>query len=334
MVSQIFFAPRLWLMTGYFPGSFQWDRAQTFLLQCEQPFRTDIEPAMRWRLAAPLIAHTLGLRNTAAFIIPWAGVVLLLGYIARLLMQRTTDWAVIFAGTLTVATTSAVLVPIHWLGMNDAWVWLGLLVISFSPHRTALAVVVLTIPWVDERFLIGLPLALTVRFLHQQNLLRLSDAWLALLLMIYPIIRIAFGGNPLTGEVEQSFLQENLRACIPRIGLAPLAWWMGLRAAWIPIGVAFWYANPRHRLRMGSVFLATAGISFVLASDMSRSSAIVLPVILWGVIKLIEAPLDSARRWMIGMAVLSVLLPAMHVVALKLDPIENLGIELIRLWRS
>ena len=43
LLSILFFAPRLWLMRDYVPGSFQWDRAHTFLLQCEQPLRRDIE---------------------------------------------------------------------------------------------------------------------------------------------------------------------------------------------------------------------------------------------------------------------------------------------------
>jgi len=60
-LSVLFFAPRLWLMQHYVKGSFQWDRAHTFLAQCEQPLRRDIEPAMDWRLLPPLAAHALHL---------------------------------------------------------------------------------------------------------------------------------------------------------------------------------------------------------------------------------------------------------------------------------
>jgi hypothetical protein len=62
-LGMFFFAPQLWLMTEYQPGTFQWDRARTFLLQCEIPLRRDIEPAMHWRLLPPLVCHALHLRG-------------------------------------------------------------------------------------------------------------------------------------------------------------------------------------------------------------------------------------------------------------------------------
>jgi len=126
-LSVTFFAPRLWLMRHYVKGSFQWDRAHTFLLQCEQPMRRDIEPAMHWRLLPPVVCHALRLPDNTPLALPWLGIVAATAYVAVLLRRRMDDGRFVLGGTLLFATTSAVLVPVGWLGMNDAWVWLGLL---------------------------------------------------------------------------------------------------------------------------------------------------------------------------------------------------------------
>jgi hypothetical protein len=39
--SAFFFAPRLWVMVHYNPGTFEWDRAYTYLKQVEDPFRAE-----------------------------------------------------------------------------------------------------------------------------------------------------------------------------------------------------------------------------------------------------------------------------------------------------
>lgn len=167
LLSILFFAPRLWLMREHVPGSFQWDRGHTYLQQCEQPLRRDIETAMQWRLLPPLVAHYLGLQGLVPLVLPWLGVLALLGYVAVLHTRRLPNVQFVFGGTLLVATTSGVLVPLGWLGINDAWVWLGLLAVAFGQVRWAIPTACLLCPWVDERFLIGLPLAWVIRCLDK-----------------------------------------------------------------------------------------------------------------------------------------------------------------------
>ena len=111
LLSVTFFAPRLWVMRDYMPGSFQWDRAHTFLLQCEDPARRDIEPAMVWRLLPPIVCHGLHLPGRTPLAIPWLGVVAAATYVAVLFRRRQSHWKFVAGGTLVFATTSAVLVP-------------------------------------------------------------------------------------------------------------------------------------------------------------------------------------------------------------------------------
>ena len=58
-----FFSPRLWILAERTPGSFEWDRGLSYMRQCADPFASDLEPAMRWRLLPPLTARVLGLRD-------------------------------------------------------------------------------------------------------------------------------------------------------------------------------------------------------------------------------------------------------------------------------
>lgn len=328
----VFFAPRLWLVAEENPGTFVWDRGTTFLAQCEDPFRTDVEPAMKWRLAPALTAYALNLPGRMAFIIPWFGVIALLGFVSNLFWCRSQNWRFTVAGTLIVGTTSAVMVPLHWFGVNDGWVWLGLLAMAFCKNRSCLIVALLLVPWVDERFIIGLPLALATRALAMNRSQPRLEWWPLLWLLPYSLIRISLGGNPLTGETESSFITDHLHESLKLFGLAPLAWWMGLRLAWAPIIYLGTTLQKKHLLWLLGVLIPTAVVTVILAADMSRSAAIILPLAALGLIRFYEDHQAVAERYAMWTAVVALVMPTVHVVGRKIDPVENLLIELIRLF--
>jgi hypothetical protein len=332
LVVLVFFAPRLWLMDEVRPGTFQWDRASTYIAQSEDPFRTDIEAAMRWRIAPPLLAHALGLQGQSSLIIPWVGVLALLGYVASYLYRNSVSWRFTFAGTLLIASTSAVLVPLHWFGINDAWVWLGLLIAAFSPNRSTIIAAILLTAWVDERFIIGLPLALLVRAIDTTWSDRSQYVWLLLALLPYATLRTILGGNPATDEIGQAFISSHLKWAMTWIGLAPLAWWMGLRLAWVPVGYVFVAASAKERLLLASVGVATALVTLALAADLSRSSAIILPLVVAGLTRIQRDHPEWVNRYCISAALIGLLLPMVHVVGRKIDPVENILIELARVY--
>jgi len=202
-LSVTFFAPRLWLMRQEVPGSFQWTRAHTFLLQCQEPLRRDIEPAMQWRVLPPLVAHTLHLPGKSALALPWLGVIAATAYTATLFRRRLDDWRFVAGGTLLFASTSAVFVPVGWLGVNDAWVWLGLLAVAFGRARWTLPLACLLCPWIDERFLIGFPLAWLVAQEDRNVGLSWSAARDALWLLPYIILRLSLTRQ---GDASSQFL--------------------------------------------------------------------------------------------------------------------------------
>jgi hypothetical protein len=327
-LSVTFFAPRLWLMRAYVPGTFQWDRAHAFLLQCDAPFRSDVEAAMRWRLLPPLVCHGLGLRGWAALAVPWVGVVCATAFVAALLERRNADPRFIFGGTLLFSTTSAVLAPVGRLGINDAWAWLGLLAVAFADSPWTRFAACLLCPWVDERFIIGLPLALAVRAGDRTER---RSAWAPLCgLLPYVAIRAAVGANPEMAAAAHGFVLGQIRQMPVLAPLAPLAWWMGLRAGWAPTVLAIL----RRRWLLGGGALLTLVACLALASDMSRCAAILAPLMLLGAFGLAREHPAVAPRALLLAGVVNLLIPAAHVSYTKVDPVNVLPVEVLRLLRD
>ncbi len=329
-VTLFIFSPCLWLLARYHPGTFQWDRAHTFLLQCENPFRSDVESAMLWRLLPPIIAHGLGLRGYYPLVIPLVGVVVLLWYVFTVLFSRVADVRFAFGGTLLLAASSGVLVPLHWFGMNDAWVWFALLATGFSASRYTLPLACLLAPWIDERYIIGLPLALLVRFFDAGNTISLrvlvtSTLWLA----PYAIIRLlgSFGSH--ASDALGFFLNHAKSGVLVTIPWAPLGWWMAFRLAWIP--AIFAIRNKPWVLGLSCVI--TLIVMLLLAADISRSAAILSPVILLGLLLFAKQQPELAALYTLSLGLLNLLVPAAHVVSNRFALISPLPLEVWRLLR-
>lgn len=333
LLSVVFFAPRLWLMRHYVPGSFQWERAHTFLLQCEAPLRRDIEPAMLWRLLPPAVCHALRLPGWTPLIVPWLGAIIATIYVAVLYRRRCDDWRFVAGGVLLFATTSAVLVPTGWLGMNDGWVWLGLLAVAFGRTGWALPLACLLCPWIDERFIIGFPLACWIRQIvraERATAHLLQFAWL----LPYAAIRLWFSHrNPTIAAASGGYLSGQFSQILTYLPLAPLGWWMGLRVAWIPVGYGIAKIEGRDRWILAAIMAATVGASVALASDLSRSIAILTPAVCLGCFLAYQhEPVKTPSR-ILFLGVTNLVIPAAHVTYTKIDPISILPVELLRWLR-
>jgi hypothetical protein len=329
-LSLLFFSPRFWLMTEEVPGSFQWSRATTFLLQCEAPLRTDVESAMLWRLLPPAVAHLLHLPGKTPLILPWLGVLAATTYVAVLLSRQCADNRFVFGGTLLFATTSAVLVPVGWLGMNDAWVWLGLLAVAFGRSAWAAPLACLLCPWIDERFIIGFPLAWLAGRLERNEPLWGRPVLTALWLLPYALLRLSFDRQ---GTATQSFLQNQTNESLRLLPMVPLGWWLGLRAAWLTVGYAVWRGSADRRGLFAGVLLATLTVSLLLASDLSRSVAIASPLVLAGCFVAVRRLPELAPRLVLGLGIANLLIPAAHAIHRHIDLINPLPVELFRLLR-
>ena len=116
--------------------------------------------------------------------------------------------------------------------------------------------------------------------------------------------------------------------------MAPLGWWMGLRAGWLGVGYAAFTIPGERRLAAGLVLGVTLAISLLLASDISRSAAIVSPVFVLGAFALARRNPDRAPLILLGTACANLVIPAAHVILTKIDPINPLPVEIFRLIRA
>ena len=334
-LSLFFFAPSLWQFSTPAPGSIVWARAITVLQQCEHPFRRDIEAAMQWRLLPPLVAHMLHLPGRTPLVLPWLGALIATAYVAVLFRRRCDDSRAILGGTLAFVSTSAVLVPFGLLGLNDAWVWFGLLVVAFSRSFWSGPLACLLCPWVDERFLIGYPLVwLIARIDRREPLLSravLGSFWLLpylLLRLTLPLL------DPTAGATQSGFLAYVFQSFPVVAPFVHIGWWFGLRGAWA--GVAFaCYTCPAPYRFLGALTLAlTLAATSILAHDLSRSVAIIVPVAILGAFEFIRRHPRPSPRVLLVTGIVCLVLPAAHVIYTGIQPIRPLPIELFTLLRS
>jgi len=335
-VSLCFFAPHLWLMRTVVPGSFEWARGLDYLRRCQDPFASNVVPAMRWRFLPQLIAYGLHLGMRGCLVIPWLGVVALTLGCAMILLRApgVSSWAA-FAGLVLVTTTSPILCSTGWLGINDCWMVGGLVLIAFTASPVWIAVATLVVPWIDERFWFGLPAAWLIRSLQSEGGLTRRD-WAVLAAAAIPCVAIRFWGLR-HGSADPSaiFLREESSGILLRLNQAPMGCWMGVRWAILPV-VLVWEALWRRWGALGGALAAAtlAGPLFVLAmiaSDSMRSTGIALPWVLYGYIAFVRR--TGALRWAVGLAGLQLLTPAAQVSADKDQRIDSLPVELIRLQR-
>ena len=340
-----YFAPHLGTLMEPSPGTFEWDRALGFLRQCANPWAPDVEAALRWRLLPPTVAYWLGLRGIGALALPWLGVVALLTQLHWMLRRAGLGRAACLATMVLVAGSGGALTSMHWLGINDGWYLMGLVTVTLSRGLRSLVVACLLCVWIDERFIVGLPLALLCRTLTAPDLpnpasfaILFKRLWhvswpAAAAVLPYALIRVSLS----VGDDDLSngwFLHRVAREFVNWAPYAPLGWWMGLRAAWAPLvtglrDVSILRGTPAALLCLLTT-AATLALSLVLASDLSRTTILLLPGILCGAISLAQS--SSGERVLLVAAAANLLIPAMHVSYSHGEPIYYLPLELWRLW--
>jgi hypothetical protein len=328
-VVMLFYPPRLYLLVGMNPHCFDWNRGFNFVAQCQDPFYPKEEPALRWRLLPALIGHYVLRRNLEMLLmIGPLGVVAVLSYLT-VILERHAGRLCSFLGVVLLATTSAILTACDWLGINDPWAWLGVLVVAFSLRRWPLVAACILGPWIDERFILALPLAVLIRCRDKSPRELFKTALLAgLILAPYVLARlivVAQGGSP-----DAGFLRGTLTICGRWMPFMPLAWWLGYRVLWAGMVLAL------AELGRGAIAITLGTLLVVgtLAADLTKSVAVIFPLA-------VLAVLIVCRRWprhapLILTAALGVqlLLPDAHIVDLYVTPVLPLPFVLPHLHHS
>lgn len=321
------------------------NRAVATLQQLDDPFLSDTDLGLtnlgiKWRLFFPLLAHYTQLPDSFFLAIPHIGCVLTLALVAGLAWRETRSWWLSLLVTILAAACPWYFVSTGWLTYFDSWWVLGLLVAALVRSRTALIAACLITPWIDERFVIGLPLAVVVRsiYLYGPGPQKLR-AWLKDVAIVtapilpYIILRlIAMTGQDATAQHFTNEWKRIHDATPLQFGAGV---WSGYRTAWVFVAAFIplaWIRQPRLTWSLvvpGILLTTTAAI--VIAADMSRGLMMLMPVLLAGCLLLLRDRRRLGRRALLIATVANLLLPASHVLWYFTVPIDWLPHELTQL---
>ncbi len=345
-----FFTPRFGLWRGLdIPEAWfnpEVSRAVDSLKQLDNPqVRIDnrSNQVINWRLLFPYIGHYLHFPNWLYLSLPHVGCLLAVGYLFRLLWNCTGSWSWAFMGAGSLATSDWFFVSMGWLAYFDSWFVLGILMVAFSTSRLAVALACLLTPWVDERFVLALVGCVVVRWLYQRDWegrgrrdLVLDCLLILTLVLPYVAVRVFFTLTQDAGSA--SYLKEYALA------IGQLSWfrlleglWAGFRVAWLFV-VAFlvmvWLRGPRPASIAATATVAgLLGIALVVAGDISRSMAMLLPFCVMGLLWLASRHPRRARMALPFVLVANLLLPAEHVISTFKLPIFYIHHEVAQ-WRN
>jgi len=314
------------------------NRAADMLRQLQHPFAAGAganNRVIEWRLLFPVIGHALALPPWLYLALPHLGCLLVLIFLSRLLLRRGLGEGEAFAATTLAATCSWFFVSTAWLGYFDSWYVLALLLAVFASRR-AMVMAVLAAPWIDERFVLALPLALVLRDADLAALAgprASSRRWReagagAAALLPWVVVRLGAYWSHRDAVTDAYVLNMAPGANAPfyAAGL-----WQGLRWAWAPVLV--WLGLEWRRGRgtgalLGVALGLTLTINLLAANDLSRSASTAIPALILGILLLHLRRADRLRPLLYGACALNLVFPAKHVVSSWTEAISPLPVEL------
>jgi TPR repeat protein len=193
-------------------------------------------------------------------------------------------------------------------------------------------------PWIDERFVLGLPLALCVRWAHFERTGENFSAWARrealapmVLVVLFSLVRLGLGGSG-GSQTVGAYLDRFVFGRELKFSRALFGAWEGLRVGWLlvlVVGIAALRARRTRPIdvRLPLVLAFAAGstvVGLLTALDLSRSMVLVLPVVPLGWM------LAQSSRWWRALhlapllAIAALLLPAHHVVSRFVLPVAPL----------
>jgi hypothetical protein len=307
-------------------------RAVDALEQIKHPFEPVHNPTVNrvitWRLLFPVTWHYLHLPHWLYLATPHLGCLLTLGLIAHLVLQRTGNrwWA--FLAALLMATCNWFFVSMGWLAYFDSWAIGGLLLLAFGNSRVVLALVCLLSPWIDERFLLAVPLCLVIRTVDgRQGEGRgsrdlLWDCVAALVpCLLYPLLRVVLacggiGGNETSDYVRNYFTWTRITSISPIRYLEGT--WHALRSGWFVVFVPVWFLWTTHRRVLGGtlalVLTGTLAVCMLVADDLSRTICLISPLLLLGVLEIVRQQPHLARIALPTLVAANLVLPAYSII--------------------
>jgi tetratricopeptide (TPR) repeat protein len=314
------------------------NRAADILRQLDHPFfggASANNRVIEWRLFFPLVGHALALPAWLYLALPHLGCLVVLAFLARVLLRHGWREGETLAATVLAATCSWFFVSMAWLGYFDSWYILALLVAVFA-RRGALVIAVLVAPWIDERFVLALPLVLVLRDRYLAATIGLrprTQRWReaaisAAALLPWGFVRLGAylsHHDTVTGAYAQA-MTPGANGPFYASGL-----WQGLRWAWVLV-LAWLGREWRADRRTGLVLLLAVGctlaVNLLAANDLSRSASTAVPALALALVLLRFRWAGRLRPLLYGACALNLIFPARHVVSSWTEAISPLPVEI------
>lgn len=275
---------------------------------------------LEWRLLFPVVGYIFHIHWIPFFALAHASVLALLLYVAHVVYARTRSWWAAAIATALAATSSAFFISTGFLGYFDAAMTLALLVTCFSRRRVFIWAAATLAPWIDERFVFALPIALWCQWMQTQDLKAALKLMVPMILGIAPYLLLRVMAMAMNTDHSQGFFHDLFTRFDMQVYKALVGSWDALRWGWaaVILGVfAAWpRATPRRMFwpRLFALTVIPAAMIFLLlsAGDYSRSMMVLLPMVLTGII--LSWPQRTAQTMFLltALAVLNFVMPAYH----------------------
>lgn len=295
---------------------------------------------VRWRLLFPLVGYLLHLPGWAVLGLAHLGCAILIFAwvaVARRLEAPVSSRAYEAGCYAVIAGASAPFFTSMGLpGYYDSWLALALLAVSVVPARGVVVLVAVLAPWIDERFVIGLPLALGVRYLLADPAPASLWSWLRrqafvplAAVIAFSLLRLTLGGaggSQTVREYLDTFIFSESITWLERLRGA----WEGLRFGWVLVAVAIvatWRRSPSRRPWEATALIVaivvTALVGLYTALDLGRSMVLLIPVLPLGWILAQRQAWWRRFHFAPILAVAALLVPASHVVGKFARPVDK-----------
>ncbi len=327
LLAATFFCPRFWLwpaaglpLAEFIELQPEFHRAFHALRQLADPWLRIDDPVNRvieWRLLWPSVGHALALPPGAFLALPHLGCLVALAIAAGFAWRATRELMPTACAAILVATSSWFFVSTGWLAYFDSWLVTALLLAGFAQSRWTLVGVALLAPWIDERFILALPLCVATRMLRSTSGRRelLRDI-MALTAGIAPYLAVRLGVEVSgTRATSGSYWSEHplVPASLPVMAFGA---WNGLRLGWVfvVLGAAACFRQRKRRVAI-VVALAALVLNLCVADDISRSASVAVPLLLATMLAVWRQRPEFARRALPLLTAANLVLPAQHIIA-------------------
>ena len=239
-----------------------------------------------------MVWHYLRLPPWLLLAIPMVGCVLVLWLVASLTFCHLHDWSITWLAAGLFAALPWFFVSSGWLLHFDSWLVLGLLTVALVPSPWALAAACLATPWIDERFLLALPVCVAVRsvsldWIRRPDRPKFCATWQSWRRRVFRMRRSARACGCREGRLNCGCLSRELeQGAVRAVDPVSRGALVRLPAGWVMIVVAA-VLGARIGWPWAAAFvflvLGTAIGGLFIAMDMSRTLMMISPLLLLGV---------------------------------------------------